>query len=74
MMTVEEIHTSADSARWNTYNVWAQMRAVRAQLMSDVANHASPEVVASDRAELAHSQQQFTHHRNASAHHVDVSA
>jgi len=69
-MMVEEI-AAAKSARWNTYAAWAQMRADRAQVISDIATHASPAIVAADRADMESSQQEFTRRRNT---HFDITA
>lgn len=63
-MMVEEIAAAAESARWNTYAAWAQMRATRAQMLSDIATHASPAIVAADRAAMDNDRQQFTRRRN----------
>ena len=63
-MMVEEIAAAAESARWNTYAAWAHMRANRAQLMSDIATHATPAIVAADRADMDASRQEFTRRRN----------
>jgi hypothetical protein len=62
-MMVEEIAAAAESARWNTYAAWAQMQSMRAQLISDMATHASPAVVAADRAEMDNDRQEFTRRR-----------
>jgi hypothetical protein len=70
-MMVEEIAAAAESARWNTYAAWAQMQAQRAQLISDVATHASPAIVAADRAEMNNDRQEFTRRRNTR---IDVRA
>jgi hypothetical protein len=70
-MMVEEIAAAAESARWNAYAAWAQMRADRSQLMSDIATHATPAIVAADRADMNTSQQEFTRRRNA---HLDITA
>lgn len=70
-MMVEEIAAAAESARWNTYAAWAQMRADRAQLMSDIATHATPAIVAADRAGMDASQQEFTRRRST---HIDFTA
>jgi hypothetical protein len=70
-MMVEEIAAAAESARWNTYAAWAQMQASRAQVLSDIATHASPAIVAADRAEMDTDRQEFTRRRNT---HLDVTA
>jgi hypothetical protein len=70
-MMVEEIAAAAESARWNTYAAWAQMQAQRARLLSDIAGHASPAIVAADRAEMNNDRQEFTRRRNAR---IDVTA
>ena len=70
-MMVEEIAAAAESARWNTYAAWAHMRAVREQLMSDIATHASPAIVAADRADMDASRQDFTRRRDTR---IDVTA
>jgi hypothetical protein len=70
-MMVEEIAAAAESARWNTYAAWAQMRADRAQLVSDIATHAAPAIVAADRAEMNNSRQEFTRRRNTG---IDITA
>lgn len=70
-MMVEEIAAAAESARWNTYAAWAQMQAQRAQVRSDIATHASPAIVAADRAEMETDRQEFTRRRNAR---IDVTA
>ena len=70
-MMVEEIAAAAESARWNTYAAWAQMRTDQAQLMNDVASHAAPAIVAADRAGMDASQQEFNRRRNG---HLDVTA
>lgn len=64
-MTVTDVASAADSARWTAYRAWAQLRADRAQLLTDVASHAPPQVIANDRARMAQSQQQFAHRRTA---------
>jgi hypothetical protein len=70
-MMVEEIAAAAESARWNTYAAWAQMQAQRAQMLSDIASHASPAIVAADRVEMNTDRQEFTRRRNAR---IDVTA
>jgi hypothetical protein len=70
-MMVEEIAAAAESARWNTYAAWTQMQARRAQLLSDIATHAPPAIVAADRAEMETDRQQFTRRRNSR---IDVTA
>jgi hypothetical protein len=70
-MMVEEIAAAAESARWNTYAAWAHMRGIQAQLSSDVATHATPAVVAADRADMDASRQDFTRRRNTR---IDITA
>jgi hypothetical protein len=70
-MMVEEIAAAAESARWNTYAAWAQMQSTRAQLLSDVATHASPAIVAADRARMDTDRQEFTRRRSTR---IDVTA
>jgi hypothetical protein len=64
-MMVEELAAATESARWNTYAAWAQLRATQAHLRSDIATHAAPAVVAADRVEMETDRQEFTRRRNA---------
>jgi hypothetical protein len=70
-MMVEEIAAAAESARWNTYAAWAQMQAQRAQMLSDIATHAAPAIVAADRVRMDSARQDFTRRRNTG---IDVTA
>jgi hypothetical protein len=70
-MMVEEIAAAAESARWNTYAAWAQLRATQAHLRSDINTHASPAIVAADRTQLDNDRQEFTRRRNSR---LDVTA
>jgi hypothetical protein len=70
-MMVEEIAAAAESARWNTYAAWLHMRTVQAQLDSDIATHATPAIVAADRADMHASRQDFTRRRNTG---IDITA
>jgi hypothetical protein len=47
------------------------MQATRAQLLSDVATHATPAIVAADRADMDNDRQEFTRRRNTR---IDVTA
>jgi hypothetical protein len=70
-MMVEEIAAAAESARWNTYAAWAQLRATQAHLRSDITTHAPPAIVAAERARLENDRQEFTRRRNSR---LDVTA
>jgi hypothetical protein len=70
-MMVEEIAAAAESARWNTYAAWAQMQAQRAQMLSDIATHATPAIVAADRVQMDNDRQEFTRRRNTG---IDLTA
>jgi hypothetical protein len=70
-MMVEEITAAAESARWHTYTAWAQMQAQRAQMLSDIATHAAPAIVAADRVQMDTARQEFTRRRNSG---LDVTA
>jgi hypothetical protein len=70
-MMVEEIAAAAESARWNAYAAWAQMRTTRARLVSDIATHAAPAIVAADRAAMDTDRQEFARRRNTR---IDVTA
>ena len=62
-MNVAEVSAAAESAKWHTYNAWAELRSAHAQLLTDVAAKASPQVIASDRADVSAGQQELSHRR-----------
>lgn len=64
-MNVAEVAAVTESASWQAYNAWAELRAAHAQLLADVAAKANPQVIATDRAEVTADQQQLSHRRAA---------